>query len=128
MSDKPGDAGGVVPSSSRGFLKVGTDESRKIPGSQRAALIRRGNELFNNGEFAPAKRIFMTVRYSDGLIRLGNHYLKSGDKLEAFRMYWIAGDKRRVDEMAEQMAMVIRKWLREEPTAPPRETRETHRG
>ena len=104
----------VVPASSRGFLKIGANDARGMPGSQRAALVRRGNELFNTGNFETAKRIFMTVRYSDGLIRLGNHYMKQGEVLEAFRMFWIAGDTRRVSEISEQMAMVIRKWLSEE--------------
>lgn len=104
----------VVPASSRGFLKVGAEDGKGMPGSQRAALVRRGNELFNAGNYDTAKRIFLTVRYSDGLIRLGNHHMGKGEVLEAFRMFWIAGDTRRVAEMTEQMAMVVRKWLREE--------------
>lgn len=114
MTEKEGGAEGVVPSSSQGFLKVQTADTQKIPGSQRSALIRRGNELFNAGDYTTARRIFLTVRYSDGLIRLGNHFMKVGDTLEAFRMFWIAGDSRRVAEMAEQMAMVVRKWLHDD--------------
>lgn len=90
-----------------------------MPGSQRAALIRKGNELFNAGQYATAQRIFITVRYSDGLIRVGEQLMKQGDPLEAFRMFWIAGDSRRVAEMSEQMAMVIRKWLRDDETGSP---------
>ncbi|TVR68030.1 MAG: hypothetical protein EA427_11605 [Spirochaetaceae bacterium] len=112
--DRAEQAERVVPASSRGFLKVSADDGKGMPGSQRAALVRRGNELFNAGNYDTAKRIFLTVRYSDGLIRLGNHYMGKGDVLEAFRMFWIAGDSRRVAEMTEQMAMVVRKWLREE--------------
>lgn len=103
-----------VGTSSEGFLKVGLQPGTAISREQRAALIRRGNELFNRNEIATAKRIFVTVRYSDGLIRLGNHLMEQGDPLEAFRMFWIAGDKRRVEEMTEKMAMVIRKWLRDD--------------
>lgn len=105
---------GVIPSSSQGFLKVGAEDGRRMDGSQRSALIRRGNELFNNGDYATAKRIFITVRYSDGLIRVGNQCMKQGDTLEAFRLFWIAGDTRRVAEMTEQMAMVVRKWLHDD--------------
>lgn len=100
--------------SSQGFLKVTDHDGAGINSSQRAALIRKGNELFNSGRIDAARRIFMTVRYVDGLIRLGNHYNNSGNPLEAFRMYWIAGDRRRIDEMTEQMAMVIRKWIQDD--------------
>lgn len=126
MSDKADTAGKragakkVVPNSSRGFLKVSAEEAATMPGSQRAALIRKGNEFFNAGQYATAQRIFITVRYSDGLIRVGEQLMKQGDPLEAFRMFWIAGDSRRVAEMSEQMAMVIRKWLRDDDAGSPR--------
>ena len=110
MKDSP------VPQSSAAFLKVGADTSRQMPGSQRAALIRRGNELFNAGDIATATRIFVTVRYSDGLIRVGNTLFNKGETLEAFRMFWLAGDRRRIEELSEKMAMVIRKWLRDDET------------
>jgi hypothetical protein len=29
-------------------------------------------------------------------------------------MYWLAGDRRRIDEMSEQFAAVIRRWLQED--------------
>lgn len=106
-----------VGTSSDGFLKVAAQPGTAISREQRAALIRRGNELFNRREIATAKRIFVTVRYSDGLIRIGNYLMEAGDPLEAFRMFWIAGDRRRVEEMAEKMAMVVRKWLREDEPA-----------
>ncbi|POR03992.1 hypothetical protein AU468_04825 [Alkalispirochaeta sphaeroplastigenens] len=115
---------GPVPTSSRGFLKVSGDEAQSITPSQRVALIRRGNEFFNKGDYATAKRIFMTVGYSDGLIRLGNRFSKEGNPLEAFRMFWLAGDTRRVAELSENMAQVIRKWLREDEPLPHREKRE----
>jgi hypothetical protein len=100
--------------SSAGFLKVGSTDPDRIDRSQRAALIRKGNELFNNGQYETAQRIFLTVRYSDGLIRLGNYHMKHGRSLDAFRLFWIAGDRRRIAEMAEQMAGVVRRWLEED--------------
>ena len=100
--------------SSAGFLKTGPLDPDEIDRSKRAALIRKGNELYNNGNLDTAKRIFVTVRYSDGLIRLGNHYYNDGEPLEAFRMFWLAGDRRRVEEMAEQMAGVVRKWIHDD--------------
>lgn len=100
-----------VPTSSRGFLKVGAE--RSVDGTQRAALIRKGNELYNQGKLAIAQRIFVTTRYADGLIRLGQHYWKTGQGLEAFRMFYLAGDKARVAELSERMALVIRRWIEE---------------
>ena len=103
-----------VGSSSEGFLKVRADDGASLSSQDRAALIRKGNELFNKSQLPAAKRIFMTVRYADGLIRLGNHYMNEGNPLEALRMFWLAGDRRRIEELSEQMAGVIRKWLRED--------------
>ncbi len=103
-----------VGSSSEGFLKVRADDGASLSSKDRAALIRKGNELFNKSQLPAAKRIFMTVRYADGLIRLGNHYMNEGNPLEALRMFWLAGDRRRIEELSEQMAGVIRKWLRED--------------
>ena len=100
--------------SSDGFLKVRAEDGTSLSSQDRAALIRKGNELFNTRQLPAAKRIFMTVRYADGLIRLGNHYMNEGNPLEALRMFWLAGDRRRIEELSEQMAGVIRKWLRED--------------
>ncbi|MFA7565825.1 MAG: hypothetical protein WCY01_02275 [Alkalispirochaeta sp.] len=100
--------------SSAGFLKVGSLDPDSLDRSKRAALIRKGNELFNDGHYDMAQRIFLTVRYSDGLIRLGNYRVKQGRPLDAFRLFWVARDRRRIDEMAEQMAGVLRHWLQED--------------
>jgi len=94
-----------------GFIKTG--EHPTIDGGQRAALVRRGNEFFNSGKYEEAKRIFLTTRYTDGLIRLGDYYYKQQQILEAFRMYWLAPDHRRTDYLVERMAGVIRGWLKD---------------
>jgi len=94
-----------------GFLKTGAGPA--IDGSQRAALVRRGNEFFNAGKYEEAKRIFLTTRYTDGLMRLGDHYYKNEQILEAFRMYWLAPDHRKTDYLVERMAGVVRSWLRD---------------
>lgn len=103
---------GAVPTSSAGFLKVGP-ERQSVPKDKRTALIRKGNELFNAGNYDVAKRVFLTVGYSDGLIRLAHHYWNNQQPLEAFRLYWLAGDSRTVDQLTERMAKVIRKWMKE---------------
>ncbi len=100
--------------SSLGFLKVNRNDAPQITREQKVALIRRGNELFNDGKLEDAKRIFLTVGYTDGIVRIGDRYLAMNDPLEAFRMYWLAPDKKKTDAIIEKMAEVVRKWLRED--------------
>jgi len=99
-----------------GFQRLTRGSKPKISSEQRTSLVRRGNELFNRGKIEEAKRIFLTVSYTDGLIRLGNHHLKKNEPLEAFRMYWQAGATREVESMAERMAGVLKHWLAEDGT------------
>jgi hypothetical protein len=96
-----------------GFIKVGADRRPSLSSQQRTTLIRKGNELYNQGKLVEAQRIFLTAGYSDGLIRLGEHYQKRKKPLEAFRMFWQAGDSARTEPMIEKMAGVIRHWLNE---------------
>ena len=95
-----------------GFVK--TTDRPDIDGGQRAALIRHGNEFFNSGRYEDAKRIFITTRYTDGLIRMGDYYYERNEVLEAFRMYWLAPDHRKTDYLVERMAGVVRGWLKDE--------------
>lgn len=93
-----------------GFQKV---SQAPVSSQQRAVLIRRGNQLFNEGKIDEAKRIFLTVGYGDGLIRLGDWYDKKKRPLEAFRMYWLASEPGKTQAMIEKMAAVVRMWLKE---------------
>jgi hypothetical protein len=94
-----------------GFFLTAGSSPPVISKEQRAALIRKGNELYNRGDLATARRIFLTARYGDGLIRMGDHYYKKREPLEAFRMYWLAKEKVKSDILIEKMAAVIRDWL-----------------
>lgn len=95
----------------KGFLK--TTAPVHITAEQRSALIRKGNVLFNEGKIDQARRIFITAHYTDGLIRVGDYHMKRNEPLEAFRMYWLAPERRKVEAMLEKMAGVIRSWLEE---------------
>ncbi|MFW5738253.1 MAG: hypothetical protein ACOCYX_05020, partial [Spirochaetota bacterium] len=53
-----------------GFIKTSRRQGPELSAEQRSALIRRGNELFNKGSIDQAKRVFITTRYTDGLIRI----------------------------------------------------------
>jgi hypothetical protein len=100
-----------------GFIKTGSDARPQMSGQQRSLLIRKGNEFFNNGKIAEAKRIFLTTHYTDGIIRLGDYYKKQNKPLEAFRMYWLAPERHKSEYMIEQMAGVVREWLRQDEDA-----------
>jgi hypothetical protein len=98
---------------SGGFLKVGVETSAPLSREKRAALIRKGNELFNKGDFGLAERIFITTKYSDGLIRIGDHYVKGGQPLEALRAYWMAPAPDKSAAIVEKIAQVMKQWLSE---------------
>ena len=98
-----------------GFIKLTRDgEGKALSKQQKIALIRKGNELYNQGKYELAKRIFITTGYSDGLIRLGDLYYKKQQILEAFRMYCLAPSKGKVNTMIESMAYIVKNWLTED--------------
>ncbi len=98
---------------SSGFLKVTSENPVQLSQENRAALIRRGNEFFNRGETDMARRIFLTTRYSDGLIRVGDRLALAGRPLEALSAYWAAPCPEKVEILIGQMSGVVRQWLRE---------------
>ena len=105
-----------------GFLKITVQKpagAAKLAESERVALIRKGNELYNLKKYDLARKIFVTTGYADGLIRLGDLYLKHSKPLEAFRMYLLAPDSKRVQAMVEKSVAVLRHWLSEEKPAAP---------
>jgi len=101
---------------SGGFLKIEAGRSAPLPREKRAALIRKGNELYNRGDLALAQRIFITTKYSDGLIRMGDRYLKGGKPLDALKMYWLAPAPDKKAAVVEQIAQVMKHWLAEGKT------------
>lgn len=97
-----------------GFIKIVKTGRSEISSSDKAALIRKGNELFNSGKYETARRIFLTTGYSDGLIRMGDYYMKNKNPVDALKMYWIAPAPDLFEQVSEQTAAVISKWLKEE--------------
>jgi hypothetical protein len=97
-----------------GFLKVAAGPVPKLPEEQRVALIRKGNALFNAKKFDLAKKVFLTTGYADGLIRLGDVYMKEKKPLEALQMYWLAPETKKVGALVERASEVLREWLKEQ--------------
>ena len=96
-----------------GFLKLSHRGRTRLSSGDRAALIRRGNEQYNLGNFDLAKKIFITTGYSDGLIRSGDRCMSEGDPLEALRLYWLAPAPEKVELIMEKTASILRRWLQE---------------
>ena len=93
------------------FIRVTKDAS--VEGSQKAALNRKGNQLFNSGKIEESKRVFMTTGYSDGLSRVGDYYKTNSRLLEALRMYWMAHDKTKAEPLIEHTAAFLQGLLNE---------------
>jgi len=89
----------------------GVESDRKVK------LNRKGNELFNHGDFEAARRIFQTTGYSDGLIRIGDKYLSDRRPIEALKMYRLAHDDKRSEKLIGDAAMVIQYLLNEKEEA-----------
>jgi len=85
----------------------------KINDKSRALLIRKGNQLFNEGDISAAEKIFNTTNYKDGLIRIGDFYYNKGQPLKAIVYYRKASFTPRIKEMAEKMVPGLKTWLAE---------------
>lgn len=98
---------------SSGFFKITKPDPSGISPSQKAALNRKGNQLFNAGQYEQAKKVFITTGYTDGLIRIGDYYFKHNEHLEALKMYWIAPAPDKKEMLMKKMTSVIQIWLNE---------------
>lgn len=83
----------------------------KIDQKDRAELIRKGNQFFNTGKIKEAARIFETVKYMDGLIRIGDYYYKKNEFINALNFYKKAGYKKRIEQLTPEMITVFKNWL-----------------
>ena len=94
------------------FIK--TTEKPAIDASQKAALNRKGNILYNSGDIEGARRIFLTTGYSDGIVRVGDYYNSRGRPLDALKMYWIAPDRHKAELIIMQVSTVIQNLIHDE--------------
>ncbi|MEL3901235.1 MAG: hypothetical protein P1P60_00150 [Treponema phagedenis] len=90
------------------FIKVTEKSISPLTPEQKAALNRRGNQLFNEGHIDEAQRIFTTTGYSDGLTRIGDYYASQKKMLEALRLYCLAKNKRKSEPMIDSLVRLVR--------------------
>ncbi|MCR5252303.1 MAG: hypothetical protein K6C98_01140 [Treponema sp.] len=96
-----------------GFIKLTDNPVAGLTSEQKVILNRKANTMFNNGNIEDARRIFITTGYSDGLSRVGNHYLEKKQSLKALKAYYLAHNNREAEPIYEQIAKVITKLLNE---------------
>jgi len=85
-----------------------------MDGTQKAALNRKGNTLYNAGDIESARRIFLTTGYSDGIVRVGDYYNSRGRPLDALKMYWIAPDHSKAEPIIVQLSTLIQNLIHDE--------------
>ncbi len=79
----------------------------------RVELIRRANELFNNGQIEKAAEVYEKTAYKDGLMRVGDYYFY--DKrlpLNALKYYRLSGRNDMVQQIHERMIYALALWIK----------------
>ena len=94
-----------------GFIKVPVSGNKSLTPERKVKLLRKGNQLFNEGDVETAGKIFVTIGYTDGMIRVGDYYYNQNRPLEALQMYKAAPAPQKVEFLITRMAQVIRSWL-----------------
>jgi len=95
-----------------GLIKSVDAPIQNLSAEQKAALNRKGNQFYNEGEIEAARRIFVTTGYSDGLTRIGDHYLSKGREIDALKMFWLAHNKRKAEPLIGKIAQVIESLIK----------------
>ncbi len=90
-----------------GFIKVTDKPVQGLSPEQKAVLNRKGNVLFNEGKYDAACRIFVTTGYSDGLVRIGDMYMKQNRSLTALKYYVLARNKAKTENIYEKLSQII---------------------
>lgn len=95
-----------------GFIRIPKSGTVNISSTDRVVLVRKANELMNNKNYDQAKRIYLAIGYSAGLIRLGDYYENNNEIYEALKMYKAAKAQQKVSQLSEKMANVLRIWIK----------------
>ena len=92
----------------KGLIKSTDLPVQNLSGEQKAALNRKGNVFFNEGDIESARKIFLTTGYSDGLSRIGDYYAKNNRDLDALKYYWLAHNRRKADPLIAKFALLVK--------------------
>ena len=87
-----------------GFIKTTDFPVTSLSSEQKA---------FNQGDIQNARRLFITTGYSDGLTRVADVYYKQGDTLGALKLYLLAHNKSKADQLFEKIAQTVSFYLKE---------------
>ncbi len=88
--------------------------SLALTDAQKAEIVRRGNTLFNEGRFFEAGRVYTTVGYKTGLIRLGDlFYFEKEMPLVAYGFYRNANHRPMLDKIGEGFVFALKCLLYE---------------
>lgn len=100
----------------------------EINDSTRSALIRKGNELFNQKDIDGAYRCYITVSYFGGIEKIADYYnFDKKNIVKAMQLYKfilkedsnLGGNiraKKKLDILSQSVVKVLRKWLKEDET------------
>ncbi len=92
---------------------------------ERIELIRKGNQLFNEGKIEQAAKIFLETNYKDGLVRVGDYYFYQEKRsFKAFFYYKKANYSKRLEEVYKKWAEVIHFLLEEDKKSQNQDTQE----
>ncbi len=99
---------------SMGFIKVTDKPVEGLTSEQKVMLNKKGNILFNNGEFLKAERIFLTTGYSDGLTRVADKYCDNNKEIHALKLYILAHNKNKAESIYENLSKIVSIILKED--------------
>lgn len=83
-----------------------------MEGKERAELIRKGNELFNQRNIREALKLFVQADYKDGIVRIGDYFLdEKQDPLKALPLYKKGGYERGQQQVYQMIAGAVHRML-----------------
>lgn len=92
---------------------------KHMDSSQRAELVRQGNQAFNEGDYTKARDLFTRAAYKDGLIRLGDYYMYERRlPLLAYGYYRRAGAEAKIADLHRRMIGALGEWLGKDKLRP----------
>ena len=96
------------------MIKKGNPHKKNVDSKTRVQLIRKGNEFFSIGNIDSAEKIFITIDYKDGLVRLGDYYLEKNNLYKCAEMYFMSENRSKIDAFCKKSALIIEKLLNED--------------